>query len=114
MKALEDLSGTGQRSNVQGAKSLGTQISEGHAFGKHVVERAEFGNLGIKTREEFAELIDRIVHGAREKNIRHLSGGRTAYWDDATGTVVLHNPRAADMGTAFRPTRGRTYFEGLR
>lgn len=32
----------------------------------------------------------------------------------ATGTVVIRNPSAVDGGTAFRPTNGRSYFDGLR
>jgi filamentous hemagglutinin len=45
---------------------------------------------------------------------RELRNGRSAFWDDATGTVVIRNPSAVDGGTAFRPTNGRAYFDGLR
>lgn len=41
---------------------------------------------------------------------RELRNGRSAFWDDATGTVVIRNPSAADGGTAFRPRNGRSYF----
>jgi filamentous hemagglutinin len=51
---------------------------------------------------------------AQGADAKALSGGRTAYWDSATETVVIHNPRAVDAGTAFRPTNGRSYFDNLR
>lgn len=90
----------------------GDEIAGGHAFEKHVIQRGEFTGLGIRTREQFARHIENVVNNPSAS--RQLSGGRTAFWDDATGTVVIRNPRAADGGTAFRPTAGREYFEGLR
>jgi len=93
--------------------TVGKTISEGHAFGKHVVKKGEFNDLGIETAEDFAKHIDYVVSGASGENVRPLSGGRTAYWDDTTRTVVIHNPNTADAGTAFRPTAGRSYFENL-
>lgn len=42
------------------------------------------------------------------------SNGRTAYWNDTTGTVLIRNPRASDGGTYFRPTAGISYFWGLK
>ena len=78
-----------------------------------MVKKGEYKHLDIQTPEEFATLIDGVVSKATGENVRSLSGGRTAYWDDATGTVVIRNPKAADAGTAFRPTKGRTYFEEL-
>ncbi len=89
------------------------KISEGHAFDKHVIKKGEFKELGIETRNDFANHIDNVVSNAKGMNVRQLSGGRTAYWDDITGTVVIKNPSAQDMGTAFRPTNGRSYFKGL-
>jgi hypothetical protein len=88
------------------AKAIGDQISGGHAFDKHVIERGEFP--GVTTREQFASMIeDAVMNGER----RTLSGGRTAFWSD--GMVVIRHPRAPDGGTAFRPTNGHDYFLGL-
>jgi len=89
----------------------GDEIAGGHAFEKHVIQRGEFTGLGIRTREQFARHIENVVNNPSAS--RQLSGGRTAFWDDATGTVVIRNPRAADGGTAFRPTLGREYFEDI-
>jgi hypothetical protein len=88
------------------AKLIGDEISEGHAFDKHVVERREFP--GVTTRSKFADLIADVVMNGE---FRVLSGERTAYWSD--GTVVIRNPGAADGGTAFRPANGYDYFLGL-
>ena len=88
------------------AKLIGEEISSGHAFDKHVIERGEFP--GVTTRREFAELIEDAVMNGES---RVLSRARTAYWSD--GTVVIRDPSTADGGTAFRPANGYDYFLGL-
>jgi len=88
------------------AEQIGDEISAGHAFDKHVIERGEFPD--ITTREQFASLIkDAVINGES----RTLSAGRTAFWSD--GTVVIRDPSTADGGTTFRPTDGHDYFLGL-
>jgi hypothetical protein len=88
------------------AEQIGNEISNGHAFGKHVIKRGEFP--GVTTPEQFAIVIkDAVMNG----EFRPLSDGRTAYWTD--GTVVIRDPGTADGGSAFRPTRGHDYFKGL-
>ena len=87
-------------------QSWGSRIAAGHAFAKHGAE------FGFTARAELAAHIDRII--ASPSASRHLSRGREAYWDDATGTVVICDPSTADGGTAFKPDRGRKYYEGLR
>jgi filamentous hemagglutinin len=79
-----------------------------------VVKKGEFKDLGITTRKDFAKHIDDVVARAQGADVRQLSAGRTAYWDQGSGTVVISDPSAADKGTAFRPTAGRTYFENLK
>jgi hypothetical protein len=95
-------------------EGLGKSIANGHAFDKHVVERGEFQDLGINSRDEFANHIDNVVSNAADSDVRSLTGGRSAYWDDSSGTVVIRDPASPDLGTAFRPVSGRLYFEGLR
>ena len=85
-------------------------IAGGHAWAKHA---SKFQAIGITDRRAFRALIQRIMRNSRGANFRTLSNGRSAWWDDATGTVVIRNPRATDHGTAFRPEAGRAYFEGL-
>lgn len=88
------------------ARLAADEIASGHAYTKHVVQRGEFP--GIRTRTQFADMVENVInHG----DVRHLSGGRTAYWRD--GVVVIRNPRAPDGGTAFVPRDGYDYFLGL-
>jgi hypothetical protein len=86
-----------------GAQLTGKEIAGGHAFQKHVIEKGEFP--GITTQKQFASLIEDVVSNGE---MRTLSGGRTAYWQN--GTVVIRNPGAVDGGTAFRPKDGYSYF----
>jgi len=95
------------------APDVGGPISRGHAFKKHVLERGEFRDLGVDTPEEFAKHIGDVVADAKGADVKHLQRGRTAYWGEKTGTVVIHDPNTADQGTAFRPKAGRQYFEEL-
>jgi RHS repeat-associated protein len=99
-------------------EGIANAIGKGHAFAKHVLEHGrgggEFVGLGIRTVKQFQRFVGEVIEGASGANVRSLSRGRTAYWDDATGTVVIHDPRSPDLGTAFRPKDGRSYFEGLK
>jgi RHS repeat-associated protein len=87
-------------------ESISEKIATGHAFGKHAVE------LGVASKAELQSLIKRIIEGADAANdVRELSGGRVAFWDDARKAVVIYNPNAVDKGTVFVPTEGRYYFD---
>lgn len=109
--------GVGEASSLANAARLrgqlaGREIAGGHAFEKHVLNQGEFKGLGIRTRDQFANHIEDVINNPTAS--RQLSGGRSAYWQDSTGTVVIRNPRAADGGTAFQPPGGRSYFDALR
>ncbi|MFN9121051.1 MAG: hypothetical protein ACK5X5_04535 [bacterium] len=117
VRAADAAKGAAEASSLANAARLrgqlaGKEIAGGHAFEKHVLNQGEFKGLGIRTREQFANHIENVVNNPTAS--RQLSGGRPAYWQDSTGTVVIRNPRAADGGTAFQPTNGRAYFDGLR
>jgi hypothetical protein len=87
-------------------QSWGTRIAAGHAFAEHG------GEMGFRTPSDMAAFIDRII--ANSSASRSLSRGRRAFWDGSSGTVVICDPSTSDGGTAFRPRRGRRYFEDLR
>ena len=91
---------------------VGKEIAGGHAFEKHFLQQGEFTGLGIRTRAQFAQHIENVVKNPT--STKELSNGRSAYWDQSTGTVVIRNPKASDGGTAFRPVNGRAYFDNLR
>lgn len=89
------------------ARLAADEIASGHAYTKHVVQRGEFP--GIRTRTQFADMVENVINNYDD--VRHLSGGRTAYWRD--GVVVIRNPGAPDGGSAFVPRDGYDYFLGL-
>lgn len=86
------------------------KIAEGHAYDKHVTQQKEFPE--IKDKQAFAEHIDDVM--ANPSASKSLSGGRKAYWDDKSQTVVITNPKAVDGGTAFKPKDGKAYFDNLK
>lgn len=79
---------------------IARDIAGGHAFERHVLVQAEFRGLDIRTRNQFASHIGNIISSPTSS--RELNRGRSAYRDQASGTVVIKNSRAADGGTAFR------------
>ncbi len=85
---------------------IAEQISAGHAYDKHVVRDDDFPE--IKSRREFRNLIMKILRNPTEW--KQLEGGRSGYWDEETGTVVVRDPRHPDGGTAFRPDKGKRYY----
>ncbi|MDD4019501.1 MAG: hypothetical protein PHV28_16345 [Kiritimatiellae bacterium] len=89
-------------------RSVGQRIANGHAFAKHAAQ------FGFSSRDQLAAHIEQVVRSAGPSNTRSLLRGRTAYWDGKSGTVVIVDPNTADGGTAFKPDRGRRYFEALR
>jgi filamentous hemagglutinin len=90
---------------------ISEEIAGGHAFGKHVIQQAEFP--GITNRTEFASQIEEFLNSSKTVT-RNLSNGRSAFWNDSTGTVLIRNPAAPDGGTFFRPTDGINYFWKLK
>lgn len=99
------------------AQLLAQQIAGGHAFDKHVNPRSsknenrknEFKKFGIKNRKGFQKHIEKIL--LKPNKVKRLTNGKTAYWGNKTGTVVIHNPKAKDGGTAFRPKEGQKYID---
>ena len=94
---------------AEGAAEIAGRIAAGHAYDKHVLAERQFP--GVASRVAFAALIQGIIeHPAAS---RRLSSDRTAYWDPASGAVVIANPHDRDGGTCFKPRAGRAYFDNL-
>lgn len=89
-------------------KLISEQIAGGHAFEKHVINRKEFLD-SIVTRKEFARHIEKILNKPTE--IKALTCNRIGYWDQKSGTVIIRDPLQRDGGTAFKPLRGKTYYD---
>lgn len=83
-------------------KLAAQEIAGGHAFTKHAEE------FGFKTREQMASHIENIM--TNPTMTRPLSNERMAFWDNASGAVVIKNPKASDGGTMFVPKNGIEYF----
>jgi hypothetical protein len=92
------------------ATEIAELIAAGHAYKKHVLEQDEFP--WIEGREEFRDFIAGIMR--KPTAWRPLENGRSAYWDGKTGTIVIHNPRDPDGGTAFRPPDGKARYNRLK
>ena len=90
--------------------TLAARIASGHAFEKHVLDHGQFP--GILTPAQFATEIQRIMDNPSAS--KRLARGRQAYWDEASGTVVIVDPHARDGGAAFKPVSGHTYYAHLK
>jgi hypothetical protein len=99
------------RFNVENAfkKIYADYIGSGHAFDKHVVRKKGFADFGISTKEQFVDFIEKIMDNPSD--YKKLENSRDAFWDDATGTVVVRDFNHPDKGTAFRPKDGKSYFD---
>jgi len=86
---------------------IAERIAHGHAYRKHVVKQLEFPEVADRTH--FRDLILKIL--SKPTEWKALEGGRSAYWDEETGTVVIRNPSHPDGGTALRPTRGKAFYD---
>lgn len=93
---------------ARSALSPGERIAKGHAYLKH---RHEFG---FSSREQMASHVDRVISFSGSADTRQLRGGRVAYWDNASRSVVIVDPNTVDGGTTFKPSRGRAYFVSLK
>jgi filamentous hemagglutinin len=87
------------------AKSQAQAMAGGHAFEKHVVQRGEFPL--VSTRAKFAEGVGRVINSPQTL-VRSLSNGRTAFFHQPSGTLVITHP--GFEGTMFRPDLGIDYF----
>jgi hypothetical protein len=92
------------------AQLLAEEISEGHAFEKHVLG-GEFKDLGIMTPSEFQPYIETVISNPSE--IRYYRDGRMVYLQESTHTVVIKNPTSGES-TAFRPQTSQEWNEYLK
>jgi filamentous hemagglutinin len=87
--------------------TVADQISNGHAWSKH---QGEFPGW---SQQRFSQKIQETINKATGADVRNLSNGRTAYWNNNEGMVVIRDPSSPHGGTAFRPANGRVYFDNL-
>jgi len=58
------------------------------------------------------EVIEDTINGATDS--KNLEGGRTAYYDAESNTLVMVDPSSPDGGTVFKPGAGQSYYDNLR
>ncbi len=90
-----------------GGEDIAGAIAAGHSAVKHL---HEFADLGVSTKEALARLIGDVMADTTTET-RSLQRGRTAYYDSKRNIIIFHDPNSPDMGTAFRPQNGRSYFD---
>lgn len=103
-KIIKGLDNAKDARNISGglsSREIAEQIAGGHAYSKHIVQKGEFKGL-VNNRSEFASHIENVINNPSE--VRYLEQGRTAYWSNKTDTLVIHDPRRADLGTAYQPS----------
>lgn len=64
----------------------------------------------VTSKEQFSARIESFLNEPSTVS-KNLSNGRSAYWNDTFGDVLIRNPKAADGGTYFKPDAGRLYLE---
>ena len=105
-------SSTGAENAINGvklnSKLLAEEVASGHAFKKHVVERQEFADLGIRTNNQFQNFIEKIVSNPSVER-RYAVDGTIYYLDSSTKTIVIRGQRGE--ATAFRPDKGGVGWE---
>lgn len=82
---------------------IADEVANGHAFTKHVQDRQEFADLGIKTKEQFSSFVENIVNNPTVIQ-REAGDGTKYYLDETTKTIVIRGKRGE--ATAFRPDEG--------
>ena len=89
----------------QFTESIAKKIANGHSLKKHGHE------FDVCTSDELKDIISVIIKNPTE--IKNLFNERVAYWDSYYKAIVILNPRDADGGTIFKPSRGKLYFDSL-
>jgi RHS repeat-associated protein len=97
-------------------KQIGDYAAQ-HSFQKHVIDQKEFGSM-MKNESQLSEYAQGVMRNPSD--VRQLSNGRTAFWDNRLGGVVIHNAQDPKQSTVFRPTtefgryNGKKFFNRLR
>ncbi len=96
-------------------KTVGDFVAR-HSYNKHILgignrSGREFGSL-IQNEAQLSEYVQGVIKNPSE--IRQLTNGRTAYWDNRLEGVVIHNSRMPDRSTVYRPFDGKAGFDKLK
>ena len=81
-----------------------------HAYDKHVVKQQEFPT--IQSPIQFMFKAKDVIANANNKKI--LTGGRTAFYDSISNTLVIINLSNPSKSTMFKPSAGINYYNLLK
>ena len=97
------------------AARIANQIANGHAFQKHVIGPATPRNSVFTDISTRAELSNRVYNTmTNPTHSKALPGGRTAFYDSNSNTVVMVDPMHRDMGSSYPPSTGMSYYNNLK
>lgn len=105
---------------VSSNDGIAAKIASGHAWrqhksefvsGKVIAGLAMPSSPKITSSSSFKTHVLSVISSGKKKS---LNRGRKAYWGASTGTIVIYDPRSDDCGTAFRPSKGKDYFNAQR
>lgn len=88
---------------------ISREIASGHAFTKHALKKNQFPGFN---RLQFEEHLFKVLND-RKTEVKFLSRDRVGYWNQNSNTIIVRDPRHFDGGTAFKPIRGRTYYDDV-
>ncbi|MDI3390710.1 RHS repeat-associated core domain-containing protein, partial [Streptomyces sp. B-S-A8] len=95
------------------------ELPEAGSIAKHANERFSEGALDHHVKnvpqDKLSEYVNNVMTNEVDGLIPKygLRDGRSAFWDPATGAVVIEDPGAPHGGTVFTPKEGKTYFDDL-
>jgi hypothetical protein len=98
----------GKKNKGKDVTVVAKQVAE-HAYDKH---HEEWGS--DMSKSEFADLAsDMMMDGSGKTVEKALSSGRRAFYHAEKNVLVIWNTASPESSTCFRPTNGKTYYDGL-
>jgi hypothetical protein len=82
-----------------------------HGWGVHGPDGED--DLNGFSKDQYTKLILDTVQNASGGDVRHVGPGKTAYWNDKEGFIVVKNKNSPATGTAFFPSEGKDYFDDM-
>jgi len=95
---------------AKSTKEVAKQITNNsHTFYKHVLDKREFAELDIRTKDQFQTHLENVLENPSRSG--DLRNGRSYAYDKDTNTIVIQDPNTPDGGTAFRPEEGEAFID---
>ena len=96
---------------MRSSDNISSNIANGHAFQKHIVEEGNFEGF-IQNKSQFADYIKNVIENPTA--MHKLDNGRVKYWDGKNEGIVIYDPKSSDHGTAFQAWDGRNSYDEIK